>query len=66
MITKPDLEFTRHVNIYAIHPKTSAAKDWLPKNLPAEASTWGGIIVLEDCHVADFKADAINAGLIVA
>ena len=53
-------------SIALLRPLTDAARAWIAENLPADAQTFGGQIVIEPRYVADIVAGMQRDGLAVA
>lgn len=58
-----DLSISNEGNIFLLRGLTDAGKAWIEENIPADAQTFGGAVVVEHRYIGDIAAGAVNDGL---
>jgi hypothetical protein len=64
--TGPDLTIQNEGSIFLLRASTDAGRTWIEANIPDDAQTFGGAVVVEHRYIADITQGAINDGLEVA
>ena len=60
-----DFELSGHGMLYLFQPLTPAAYAWVEEHLPADATWFGGAVVVEHRYIGDIVGGAIGDGLVV-
>ena len=60
-----DFEISGGGTVYLLHPLTRAARAWVAEHLPADATWFGGAVVVEHRYIGDIVGGAIGDGLVV-
>jgi hypothetical protein len=58
-----DVQFTDHGSIWLVQPLTPAGEDWIADNLPEDAQSWSGAVVVEPRYVGDIAQGMTDSGL---
>ena len=61
----PDFELSSHGTLYLLLPLTRAAHSWVEEYLPADATWFGGAVVVEHRYIGPIVGGAIGDGLVV-
>jgi hypothetical protein len=61
-----DLTFMDHGTIVTMRPDTDAGREWVETNIPDDAMTFGGAIVIEHRYANAIIDGAANDGLEVS
>lgn len=48
-----DFWVQNHGSLFLLIPQTVQANDWIDENIPADAQTWAGGIVVEHRYISD-------------
>jgi hypothetical protein len=62
----PDFELRNEFTIFVLRPLTDEGRDWINENIPENAMTWAGGVVIEHRYVADIIAGVVDSGLTIA
>ena len=60
-----DFELSGGGTVYLLHPRTRAARTWVAEHLPADATWFGGAIVVEHRYIGDIAEGARADELVV-
>ena len=60
-----DFEVSGGGTVYLLHPRTRAARTWVAEHLPADATWFGGAVVVEYPYIGPIIGGAIGDGLVV-
>ena len=60
-----DFELSGHGTLYLLRPVSRAASAWVEEHLPADATWFGGAVVVEHRYIGPIIGGAIGAGLVV-
>jgi len=60
-----DFELSGHGSVYLLHPLTRAAHAWVNDHLPADATWFGGAVVVEHRYIGPIIGGAIGDGMVV-
>ena len=58
-----DLSIQNEGSIFLLRGLTDAGKAWIEKNIPDDAQSFGGAVVVEHRYISDIAQGAINDGL---
>lgn len=58
-----DLSISNHGSIFLLSGVSPAGEAWIAENIPEDAMTFGGAIVVEHRYIGDIAAGAQNDGL---
>ena len=61
--TQCDFWVQNHGSLFLLIPQTEAASDWVEENLPEDAQTFGGGIVVEHRYISDIVDGIRTDGL---
>jgi hypothetical protein len=62
-IEDTDLLIENHGSIFLLRPCSERGKQWVAKNIPEDAQTFGLAIVVEHRYIADIAKGATEDGL---
>lgn len=58
-----DLRVQNEGNIFLLYQETDLGRQWVEDNLPEDAMTWGGAVVVEHRYIGAIVAGAQGDGL---
>jgi hypothetical protein len=58
-----DLSIQNEGSIFLLRGLTDAGKAWIAANIPDDAQSFGGAIVVEHRYIGDIAQGAVNDGL---
>jgi hypothetical protein len=58
-----DLSIQNEGSIFLLRGLTDAGKAWIASNIPDDAQSFGGAIVVEHRYIGDIAQGAVNDGL---
>ena len=61
-----DLSIQNEGSIFLLRGLTDAGRAWIAENIPDDAQTFGGAVVVEHRYIGDIAQGAVNDGLEVA
>jgi hypothetical protein len=58
-----DLVVENHGSIFLLDPVTDLGRDWIAAHIPADATCFGGAVVVEHRYIRDIVVGAVTDGL---